>query len=71
MRDLSLSDTIFVFENCVKRNDSKCNLCILNDEYGDACIEIKDKNALRYLKKFQEGLELQSKKNRIEKSRSC
>jgi hypothetical protein len=57
MRDLSLSDTIFVLENCTKRNSSKCNLCILNDEFGDACIEIKDYNALKHLREYEKNLE--------------
>lgn len=65
MRELSLSDTIYVLENCTKRNDSKCNLCILNEEYGDACIDIKDRNALKHLKKYQEGLEIASLKKKI------
>lgn len=57
MRVLTLDDTIFVLENCTKRNDSKCNLCILNDEYGDSCIQIKDVNALQLLKSYEQKLE--------------
>ena len=57
MRILTLDDTIYVLENCTKRGDSKCNLCILNEEYGDACIEIKDGNALQLLREYQKKLE--------------
>lgn len=57
MRELNLDDTIFVLENCTKRTDSKCNFCILNDEYGDSCIEIKDYNALKLLNEYQKKLE--------------
>ena len=61
MRELSLSDTIYVLENCTKRNSSKCNFCILNEEYGDACIEIKDHNALKHLRNYEKTAE-ESKK---------
>lgn len=57
MRVLTLDDTIFVLENCTKRNDSKCNLCILNEEYGDDCIRIKDVNALQLLKEYEKKLD--------------
>lgn len=57
MRVLTLDDTIFVLENCTKRNDSKCNLCILNEEYGDDCIRIKDTNALQLLKEYEKKLD--------------
>ncbi len=56
MRELTLDDVIFVLENCTKRTDSKCNLCILNDEYGDDCIAIKDYNALKLLKEYETKL---------------
>lgn len=67
MRELSLSDTIYVLENCTKRNSSKCNYCILNEEYGDACIEIKDHNALKHLKNYEREGGESEKLKKIEK----
>lgn len=62
MRTLTLDDCIFVLENCTKKNDSKCNLCILNDEYGDACIDIKDQNVLRILKEVEANKDLKKRR---------
>ena len=64
MRELSVSDTIYVLENCEKRNSSKCNYCILNEEYGDACIGIKDHNALKHLRNYEKSLSEKEKNRR-------
>lgn len=68
-RELTLEDLIFVFECCNRNNDSKCNLCPLNNEYGDECIEVKNLNATKYLKDLERMQHDISLKDRISRGK--
>lgn len=52
-RILSLDELLEIYQTCMQKTRSRCNKCILSDEYGDQCYEIKDKESLKYLKELK------------------